>query len=103
LAAQLLLEKVMHFQEGCGPYLLGGKPPTIARVARPIQVLQMQHLQGIHMYGEGSDARQTARSASVTRRERWRRSCCLKKLCLFRRGVVHIMCIYIYKFIYVDI
>jgi hypothetical protein len=28
LAAQLLLEKVVPFQEGCGPYLLGGKPPT---------------------------------------------------------------------------
>jgi hypothetical protein len=28
LAARLLLEKVVSFQEGCGPYLLGGKPPT---------------------------------------------------------------------------
>jgi hypothetical protein len=23
----LLLEKVVSFQEGCGPYLLGGNPP----------------------------------------------------------------------------
>jgi hypothetical protein len=35
-------------------------------------MLQMQHLQGIHTYGEGSVARQTARFASATRRERWR-------------------------------
>jgi hypothetical protein len=28
LAARLLLENVVSFQEGCGPYLLGGKPPT---------------------------------------------------------------------------
>jgi hypothetical protein len=59
------------------------RPSWLARVARPIQVLQMQHLQGIHTYGEGSDARQTARSVSATR-------CYLKKSCLFRRGVVHI-------------
>jgi hypothetical protein len=62
----------------------------LARAARPIQVLQMQHLQGIHTYGEGSNARRTARSASATRRERWQRGCYLKKSCLFRRGVVHI-------------
>jgi hypothetical protein len=65
-------------------------PSWLARAARPIQVLQMQHLQGIHTYGEGSDARRTARSASATRRERWQRGCYLRKLCLFRRGVVHI-------------
>jgi hypothetical protein len=66
------------------------RPSWLARAARPIQVLQMQHLQGIHTYGEGSDARRTARSASATRRERWQRGCYLRKLCLFRRGVVHI-------------
>jgi hypothetical protein len=65
-------------------------PSWLARAARPIQVLQMQHLQGIHMYGEASDARRTARSASATRRERWQCGCYLRKLCLFRRGVVHI-------------
>jgi hypothetical protein len=65
-------------------------PSWLAHVARPIQVLQTQHLQGIHTYGEGSDARRTARSASATRRERWQRGCYLRKLCLFRRGVVHI-------------
>jgi hypothetical protein len=32
------------------------RPSWLARAARPIQVLQMQHLQGIHTYGEGSDA-----------------------------------------------
>jgi hypothetical protein len=46
------------------------RPSWLARAARPIQVLQMQHLQGMHTYGEGSDARRTARSASATRRER---------------------------------
>jgi hypothetical protein len=51
------------------------RPSWLARAARPIQVLQMQHLQGIHTYGEGSDARRTARSASATRRERWQRGC----------------------------
>jgi hypothetical protein len=66
------------------------RPSRLARVARPIQVLQMQHLQGIHTYGEGSGARETARSASATMRERWQRGCYLRKLCLFRRGVVHI-------------
>jgi hypothetical protein len=34
--------------------------------------------------------RRRTRSASVMRRERWRRGCSLKKSCLFRRGVVHI-------------
>jgi hypothetical protein len=66
------------------------RPSWPARVARPIQVLQIQHLQGIHTYGEGSDACPTARSASATRRERWRRGCYLKKSCLFGRGVIHI-------------
>jgi hypothetical protein len=66
------------------------RPSWLARAARPIQVLQMQHIQGIHTYGGGSDAHRTARSASATRRERWRRGCYLKKSCLFRRGVVHI-------------
>jgi hypothetical protein len=66
------------------------RPSWLARAARPIQVIQMQHLQGIHTYGEGSDARRTARSASATRRELWQRGCYLRKLCLFRRGVVHI-------------
>jgi hypothetical protein len=46
------------------------RPSWLARAARPIQVLQMQHLQGIHTYREGSDARRTARSASAMRRER---------------------------------
>jgi hypothetical protein len=54
------------------------RPSWLARAARLIQVLQMQHLQGIHTYGGGSDAHRTARSASATRRERWRRGCYLK-------------------------
>jgi hypothetical protein len=33
LAARLLLEKVVSFQEGCGPYLLGGKPPTPSSIS----------------------------------------------------------------------
>jgi hypothetical protein len=51
------------------------RPSWLARAARSIQVLQMQHLQGIHMYGGGSDAHRTARSASATRREHWQRGC----------------------------
>jgi hypothetical protein len=66
------------------------RPSWLACAARPIQVLQMQHLQGIHTYGGGSDTHWTATSASATRRERWRRDCYLKKSCLFRTGVVHI-------------
>jgi hypothetical protein len=50
-------------------------PSLLARVAHPIQVLQMQPLRGIHTYGEGSVGRRTARFVSATRRERWRRGC----------------------------
>jgi hypothetical protein len=32
LAARLLF-KVVPFQEGCGPYLLGGKPPTPSSIS----------------------------------------------------------------------
>jgi hypothetical protein len=55
-------------------------------VARPIQVLQMQHLQGIHTYGEGSVAHRTARSTSATGREHWQRGCCLRVV-PFQEGV----------------
>jgi hypothetical protein len=33
LAARLLFEKVVPFQEGCGPYLLGGNLPTPSSVS----------------------------------------------------------------------
>jgi hypothetical protein len=33
LAARLLLEKVVSFQEGCGPYLLGAKPPIPSSIS----------------------------------------------------------------------
>jgi hypothetical protein len=33
LAARLLLEKVVSFQEGCDLYLLGGKPPTPSSIS----------------------------------------------------------------------
>jgi hypothetical protein len=52
LAARLLLEKVVSFQEGCGPYLLGGKPPTPSSISNtglidgvPLPILMaLQHL-----------------------------------------------------------
>jgi hypothetical protein len=31
--ARLLLEKVVPFLEGCGPYLLKGKPPTPSSIS----------------------------------------------------------------------
>jgi hypothetical protein len=66
------------------------RPSWPTRVVRLIQVLQMQHLQGINTYGEGSNARQTAKSASAMRRERWRRGCYLKKSC----------CLYFFYFLW---
>jgi hypothetical protein len=62
LAARLLLEKVVSFQEGCGPYLLGGKPPTPSSISNtglidgvPLPILMGFTTFAAHLHHNGSN------------------------------------------------